>query len=162
MKNYLRFETREEKILELHQQNLDELLKNELNHEEPPWRTPVTKGWWDRMKDERIRWALRWFRWRFRRNGRGNLNSGKEKMKTLGTRIYSSRTNSEGRDYSLGWNKNKIYCMLILHQIKLMTSNGFLHTTYSSWKRIEKWHIANLRRSSWTTDRIERRNGLIW
>ena len=27
-----------------------------------------------------------------------NLNSGKEKMKTLGTRIYSSRTNSEGRD----------------------------------------------------------------
>ena len=31
-----------------------------------------------------------------------NLNSGKEKMKTLGTRFYSSRTNSEGRDYSLG------------------------------------------------------------
>ena len=29
-----------------------------------------------------------------------NLNSGKEKMKTLGTRIYSSRTNSEGSDYS--------------------------------------------------------------
>ena len=54
-----------------------------------------------------------------------NLNSGKEKMKTLGTRIYSSRTNSEGRDYSLECNKNKIYCMLILHQIKLMTSNGF-------------------------------------
>ena len=27
-----------------------------------------------------------------------NLNSGKEKMKTLGTRIYSSRTNSEERD----------------------------------------------------------------
>ena len=31
-----------------------------------------------------------------------NLNSGKEKMKTLGTRIYSTRTNSKGRDYSLG------------------------------------------------------------
>ena len=31
-----------------------------------------------------------------------NLDSGKEKMKTLGTRIYSSRTNSEGKDYSLG------------------------------------------------------------
>ena len=28
----------------------------------------------------------------------GNLNSGKEKMRTLGTRIYSLRTNSEGRD----------------------------------------------------------------
>ena len=52
------------------------------------------------------------------------LSSEKEKMKTLGTRIYSSRTNSEGRDYSLGC-KNKIYCMLILHQIKLMTNNGF-------------------------------------
>ena len=35
--------------------NLDEHLKNELNHEEPSWRTPVTKGWWHRMKDERIR-----------------------------------------------------------------------------------------------------------
>ena len=48
-----------------------------------------------------------------------------KKDETLGNRIYSSRTNSKGRDYSLGWNKNKIYCMLILHQIKLMTSNGF-------------------------------------
>ena len=41
------------KILELRQQNLDELLKKRLNHEEPPWRTPLTKGWWDRMKDEK-------------------------------------------------------------------------------------------------------------
>ena len=80
------------------EKNLDEHLKNELNHEEPPWRTPVTKGWWDRMKDERIRWALRWFWWRFWQNGRIIWTSGKEKMKTLGTRIYSSRTNSEGRD----------------------------------------------------------------
>ena len=23
-------------------------MKNELNFDEPPWRTPVTKGWWDR------------------------------------------------------------------------------------------------------------------
>ena len=67
-----------------------------------------------------------------------NLNSGKEKMNRLGTRIYSTRTNSKGKDYSHGGNKNKIYCMLILHQIKLMTSNGFLHTTYSSCKKIEK------------------------
>ena len=110
-----------------------EILKNNWRMkrilDEPPYRASMknsgNKRWWDRMTEERIRWALRWFRWRFRRNGRGNLNSRKEKMKTLGTRIYSSRTNSEGRDYSLGWNKNKIYCMLILHQIKLMTSNGF-------------------------------------
>ena len=39
----LHFETREEKILELHRQNLDELLKKELNHEESPWRTPISK-----------------------------------------------------------------------------------------------------------------------
>ena len=115
-KRYLNFSTN---------QNLDELLKNELNHEEPPWRTPVTIGWWDRMKEERIRWALRWFRCWFRRNGWGNWTPEKKRWKTLGTRIYSSRTNSEGRDYSLWGNKNKIYCMLILHQIKLMTSNGF-------------------------------------
>ena len=141
--------------LELHQQNLDELLKNELNHEDPPWRTPVTKGWWDRMKDERIRWALRRFRWRFRRNDRGKLNSGKEKMKTLGTRIYSSRTNSEGKDYSLGWNKNKIYCMLILHQIKLMTSNGFC-ILLILLEKIKGNVAQNLRKSSWTTGRIEK------
>ena len=30
------------------------------------------------------------------------IDSGKEKMNTLGTRIYSSRTNSEGKDYSFG------------------------------------------------------------
>lgn len=88
-----------ERYLNSSNKNLDEHLKNELNHEEPPWRTPVTKRWWDRMKAERIRWALRWFRWRFWRNGRVILNSGKEKVKTLGTRIYSSRTKSEGRDY---------------------------------------------------------------
>ena len=118
--------TREKKrYLNSTNKNLDEHLKNELNHEEPPWRTPVTKGWRDKMKDERTRWALRWFSLRFRRNGRGNWTPEKKKMKTLGPRIYSSRTNSEGRNYSLGWNKNKIYCMLILHQIKLMTSNGF-------------------------------------
>ena len=53
--------------------------KNELKHEEPPWRTPVTKGWRDKNEGWKNRWALRWFKWRFRRNGRGNLNSGKEK-----------------------------------------------------------------------------------
>ena len=119
------------------------------HHEELRWQ----KDDEIEMKDERIRWALRWFRWRFRRNGRGNLNSGKEKMKILGTRIYSSRTNSEGRDYSLGWNKNKIYCMLILHQIKLMTSNGFgiLLILVERTKRDIAQTLENLQ---WTTGRI--------
>ena len=100
-------------------------MKNELNHEEPPWRTPVTKGWWDRNEG-----------WKNKIKAYGDLDGGSDEMaeenwtpekkkKHLELRIYSSRTNSEGRDYSLGWNKNKIYCMLILHQIKLMTSNGF-------------------------------------
>ena len=101
--------------------NLDEL-RNELTREEPPWRTPVTKGWWDRNE-----------RWKNKIKACDDLDGGsdemaveiwtpgQENMKTLGTRIYSWRTNSEGKDYLLGWNKNKIYCMLILHQIKLMT-----------------------------------------
>ena len=65
------------------------------------------------------------------------------KMKTLGTRIYSSRTNSEGRDYSLR-GKNKIYCMLNLHQIKLMTSNGFCILLILLGKRIEGKYGAKL------------------
>ena len=32
---------------------LDELLKNELNHEEPPWRTPVNR------KDDEIEWRMK-------------------------------------------------------------------------------------------------------
>ena len=84
-----------------------------------------------------------------------NLNSRKEKMKTLGTRIYSSRTNSEGRDYSLGWNENKIYCMLILHQIKLMTSNGFFILLILLEKDWE-WIAQILRKSLWTTGRIRK------
>ena len=51
------------------------------------------------MKDEKNKTkTLRRFRWRFRRDDRGNLNSEKEKMKTLGTRIYSPRTNSKEKD----------------------------------------------------------------
>ena len=97
MTDYLPFKTVEEKILELHQQDLHELLRNELNHEEPPWRTPVTKGWWDKMKDERRRWALRWFRWRFRRKGRGNWTPEKKRWKHLELEfIHQEQTPKEG------------------------------------------------------------------
>ena len=37
---------------------LDELLKNELNHEEPPWRTPVQKDDEIEMKDEKNKMSL--------------------------------------------------------------------------------------------------------
>ena len=50
------------------------------------------------MKDERIDECCDDLDGGFRQNDRGNMNSGKEKMKRLGTRIYSSRTNSEGGD----------------------------------------------------------------
>ena len=70
----------------------------------------MTKGWWDRMKDEKEIRYMPCDDWDggSEEMGEGNLTSIKEKMKTLGTRIYSSRTNSKGKDYSLGWNKNKI------------------------------------------------------
>ena len=150
----MHFETWEEKILELHQQNLDELLRNELNHEEPPWRTPVTKGWWDRMKEERIRWALWWFRWRFRRDGRGNFDSGKEKLETLRTERLFIMNNLRGKEL-LDHDEIRIRIALYLSSSNSIDDKQWiLHTTYSSWKRIDKWHIANSRRSSRTTGRI--------
>ena len=50
---------------------------------------------------------------------------GKKRGKHLELEFIHQEQTPKKRDYSLGWNKNKIYCMLILHQIKLMTSNGF-------------------------------------
>ena len=98
MKNCLHFETQEEKILELHQQNLDELLKNELNLKEPPWRTPVTNGWRNKIEG----WKNKIKAFNDLDGGSDEMaeeiDSGQEKMNTLGTRIYSSRTNSEERD----------------------------------------------------------------
>ena len=51
------------------------------------------------MKDERIRLnlAVIWMGGSDEM-AEENLNSGNEKMKKLGTRIYSSKTNSEERD----------------------------------------------------------------
>ena len=145
----------EERYLSSFEKNLDEHLRNELNHEEPPWRTPVTKGWRDKMKDERIIWALWWFIWRFRRDGRGNLNYGKEKMKTLGTRIYSLRTNSKEKEGITRLDEIRIRFIVCLSFIKLNWRQAMDFASYLFFlKRIEKWHIANLRRSSWTTGRI--------
>ena len=95
----MHFERQEGKILELHRQNLDELLKKRLNHEEPPWRTPVTK-------DDEIEWKMKTIRLKpcddldggSDEKGRGNWTPEKKKWRTLGTRIYSLRTNSEEKD----------------------------------------------------------------
>ena len=97
--------------------NLDELLKNELNHEEPPWRTPVTKGWWDRMKEERIRWALQWYRWGFRWDGQGNWTPEKKRWKHLELEfIHEEQTPKEGITH-LG--EIRIRFMVCLSFIKL-------------------------------------------
>ena len=80
-------------------QNLDEVLKNELNHEVSQWRTSVTKN-------DEIEWRMK----RIRLKPSDDLDGGSDEMaeevwtlekkrwKTLGTRIYSSRTNSKVRD----------------------------------------------------------------
>ena len=53
------------------------------------------------------------------------LNSGKEKMKHLGPRMWYDEQFRKEEIRSLGWNKNKNYVMHILHQYRLMTSNRF-------------------------------------
>ena len=59
---------------------------------------------------------------------------GKKKMKTLGTRIYSSRTNSEEKEF-LGDDEIIIRIMLYLSSSNLIDDKQrILHTTYSSWK----------------------------
>ena len=64
------------------QWTLREGIKSLMNHHvEPPWRTPVTKGWSNGRK-EKLKTqgeALRWFRWRFRRNGWGRFELRKRK-----------------------------------------------------------------------------------
>ena len=44
-------------------------MKNELNHEEPQWRTPVTKGWWDRNEG-----------WKNKIKPCGDLDGGSDEM----------------------------------------------------------------------------------
>ena len=65
------------------------------------------------LKDEKNKIkALRWFRWRFRRNGRGNLNSGKEKMKNLELEfIQHEQTPKEGITHLDGIRIRFIVCL---------------------------------------------------
>ena len=61
-----------------------------------------------------------------RRCDRENLELRKRKRWNTRTENYFIMNNlRKKRIESPRGNKNKIYCMLILHQIKLMTSNGF-------------------------------------
>ena len=79
------------------------------------------KGKLKRTPGEALQWldeALKWNNW-------NNLELRKEKMNNLEPRIwYHERTPEEGIKH-LEENKNKNYITRILHQFRLMTSNGF-------------------------------------
>ena len=84
-------------------------------------------------------------------------NLGLQKRKRWSTRVenYFIMNNlRKKRIESPRGNKNKIYCMLILHQITLMTSNGFPILLILIGKSIMGDIAQNLRKSSWTTGRI--------
>ena len=134
---------------------LDEHLRNELNHGGPPWRTPVTKGWRDKTKDERLRLALRWFRWRFRRNGRGNWTPGKKRWKHLELEfIQQEQTPKEGINHLEEVRIRFIVCLsfIKLNWWQAMDFSYYLFFLKKDWEGIAQ----DLRRSSWTTDRIEK------
>ena len=94
-----------------------------MNHYEEP---PYTKEWSKEMKVEKDRlWrckdldeASRWDTWE-------NLELWKIKDEQLRIGNLISWTTSGRRIETTLMNKNKNYVMLILHQVKLMTSNGF-------------------------------------
>ena len=98
--------------------------------DEPPCRASMKNSGNKRMIKRKRSWkhkvkpcndldgASRWY-------SRENLELRKEKMNTRTENYFIMNNLRKKRIESPRGNKNKIYCMLILHQIKLMTSNGF-------------------------------------
>ena len=78
------------------------------------------------------------------------LNSGKEKMKHLEPRMWhDEQLRKEEIDHL---EEIRIRFIVCLSFIKLNWWQAMDFSYYLFFlKRIEKWHIANLRRSSWTT-----------
>ena len=109
------------------QWTLREGIKSLMNHHvEPPWRNSSNKmmikrkrSWKHKVKPcNDLDGASRW-------HNRENLELRKEKMNTRTENYFIMNNIRKKRIESPQGNKNKIYCMLILHQIKLMTSNEF-------------------------------------
>ena len=133
--------------------------------DEPPCRASMKNSGNKRMIERKGSWkhkvkpcdylegASRWYNWE-------NLELQKEKMNNKKPRIYSSWIISVKRIESPRGNKKKIYCMLILHQIKLMTSNGFgiLLILIKGLKR----DIAPTWRSYWWDHRWDLETTNIW
>ena len=98
--------------------------------DKPPCRASMKNSGNKRMIERKRNWkhkvkpcndldgASRWY-------NRENLELRKEKMNTRTENYFNMNNLRKKRIESPRGNKNKIYCMLILHQIKLMTSNGF-------------------------------------
>ena len=96
------------------------------HHVETPWRTPVIK---DDRKEEKFKTpheAFWWLDGTSRRDKTGSLELQKRKDDATWNQEFlpHEQTPEEGIEFTL-WHKNKNYIMLILHQLKLMTSNGF-------------------------------------
>ena len=96
---------------------------------------------------------MRWFRWRFRRNGRGNWTPEKKRWKHFEPEfIHQEQTPKEGINH---FEEIRIRFIVCLSFIKLNWWQAMYFAYYLFFlKRIEKWHIANLRWSSRTTGRI--------
>ena len=91
-----------------------------------------------------------------RQYNRENLELRKRKDETLETRITSSWTISERKELN-HLEEIRIRFIVCLSFIKLNWWQAMDFAYYLFFlKRIEKWHIANLRRSSWTTGRIRK------
>ena len=97
---------------------------------------------------------LRWY-------NRENLELRKEKMNTRTENYFIMNNLRKKRIESPRGNKNKIYCMLILHQIKLMTSNGF-GILLIPVERIKRDIAQAWEGIDGTTGGIETTNKLIW
>ena len=84
------------------------------------------------MKEERIRLSLATIQVEVQDEiTEETWNSGKEKRKTLGTRIYSSRTNSEEKGL-LDNDEIRIRITLCLSSSNLMGDKRIWHAAYSS------------------------------
>ena len=130
---------------------LDKLLKNELNHEEPPWRTTVTKGWWDRNEGRKNKIKLC-------DDLDGGLDDMAEEIWTLEKKrwkhlelefTHQEQTPKEGINRLDEIRIRFIVCLSFL-KLNWWQAMDFAYYLFFL-KRIEKWHIVNLRRSYWTT-----------
>ena len=106
--------------------------------------------------------SLQWYKWSFVVTYLRELGTpGKEKIKHLEPRMwYDEPLRKAGIEFTR-WNTNTNYIILILHQFKLMTSNGF-GILLILVERIKINILQTWEGLQWSTNRIETTNKLIW